>query len=45
MQACLGLATLVLNCAIQEETLALLWFIVWLVANVIGDHEPCWSTL
>ena len=20
--------------------MTLLWFIVWLVANVIGDHEP-----
>jgi len=26
--------------AIRGGTLTLVWFIVWLVANTIGDHEP-----
>lgn len=32
--------TLILTELSEEETVTLLWFIVWLVANVIGDHEP-----
>jgi len=39
MRAGLGVATLIAR-AIRGGTLTLLWFIVWLVANTIGDHEP-----
>jgi hypothetical protein len=40
MRPCLGVATLIVHRAIRGGILTLLWFIVWLVANVIGAHEP-----
>jgi hypothetical protein len=40
MRARPDVATLTVHRAIRGGNLTLLWFIVWLVANAIGDREP-----